>query len=88
MLSLEGLPAAFEGEFDVGVRIGRLRDPSLIARKIAPIRLAVCAAPAPLGQGLRIFWSPASTANRCGTARDVRARRAEQSRAQDPLLTT
>jgi DNA-binding transcriptional LysR family regulator len=34
-----------EGEFDVGVRIGRLRDSSLIARKIAPIRLAVCAAP-------------------------------------------
>ena len=45
MLSLEGLPAVFEGEFDVGVRIGRLRDSSLIARKIAPIRLAVCAAP-------------------------------------------
>jgi DNA-binding transcriptional LysR family regulator len=35
----------FEGEFDDGVRIGRLRDSSLIARKIAPIRLAVCAAP-------------------------------------------
>jgi DNA-binding transcriptional LysR family regulator len=35
-----------EGEFDVGVRIGRLRDSSLIARRIAPIRLAVCAAPA------------------------------------------
>ena len=34
-----------EGEFDVGVRIGRLRSSSLIARKIAPIRLAVCAAP-------------------------------------------
>jgi DNA-binding transcriptional LysR family regulator len=34
-----------EGGFDVGVRIGRLRDSSLIARKIAPIRLAVCAAP-------------------------------------------
>jgi DNA-binding transcriptional LysR family regulator len=34
-----------EGEFDVGVRIGRLRDSSLIARKIAPVRLAVCAAP-------------------------------------------
>ena len=34
-----------EGEFDVGVRIGRLRDSSLIARRIAPIRLAVCAAP-------------------------------------------
>jgi DNA-binding transcriptional LysR family regulator len=34
-----------EGEFDVGVRIGRLRGSSLIARRIAPIRLAVCAAP-------------------------------------------
>jgi DNA-binding transcriptional LysR family regulator len=34
-----------EGKFDVGVRIGRLRDSSLIARRIAPIRLAVCAAP-------------------------------------------
>jgi len=39
-----------EGEFDVGVRIGRLRDSSLIARKIAPIRLAVCAAPDYLAQ--------------------------------------
>ena len=45
VLSLEGLPAVFEREFDVGVRIGRLRDSSLIARKIGPIRLAVCAAP-------------------------------------------
>jgi DNA-binding transcriptional LysR family regulator len=34
-----------EGEFDVGVRIGRLHDSSLIARRIAPVRLAVCAAP-------------------------------------------
>ena len=34
-----------EGEFDAGVRIGRLRDSSLIARRIAPIRLVVCAAP-------------------------------------------
>jgi len=34
-----------EGEFDVGVRIGRLCDSGLIARRIAPIRLAVCAAP-------------------------------------------
>ena len=45
VLSLEGLPAVFEREFDVGVRIGRLRDSSLIARRIAPIRLAICAAP-------------------------------------------
>jgi len=34
-----------EGEFDVGVRIGRLGDSSLIARRIAPVRLVVCAAP-------------------------------------------
>jgi DNA-binding transcriptional LysR family regulator len=34
-----------QGEFDVGVRIGRLLDSSLIARRIAPIRLAICAAP-------------------------------------------
>ena len=34
-----------EGEFDVGVRIGRLGDSSLIARRIARVRLVVCAAP-------------------------------------------
>jgi len=34
-----------EGEFDVGVRIGRLGDSSLIARRIAPVRLVICAAP-------------------------------------------
>jgi DNA-binding transcriptional LysR family regulator len=39
-----------EGEFDVGVRIGRLRDSSLIARRIAPICLAICAAPAYLAR--------------------------------------
>ena len=39
-----------EGKFDVGVRIGRLRDSSLIARRIAPIRLVVCAAPEYLAQ--------------------------------------
>ena len=45
LLMNDRLVDLFEGEFDVGVRIGRLRDSSLIARKIAPIRLAVCAAP-------------------------------------------
>src|SRR4029077_3364514 len=34
-----------EGKFDVVVRIGRPRASSLVARRIAPIRLAVCAAP-------------------------------------------
>lgn len=32
--------------FDVAVRIGRLGDSSLVARKLAPIRRAVCASPA------------------------------------------
>jgi DNA-binding transcriptional LysR family regulator len=45
MLVNDRLVDLLEGEFDVGVRIGRLRDSSLIARKIAPVRLAVCAAP-------------------------------------------
>jgi DNA-binding transcriptional LysR family regulator len=45
LLMNDRLVDLLEGEFDVGVRIGRLRDSSLIARKIAPIRLAVCAAP-------------------------------------------
>lgn len=35
---------------DVAVRIGRLADSSLIARRIAPARLAVCAAPAYLAE--------------------------------------
>ena len=45
LLVSDRLVDLLEGEFDVGVRIGRLRDSSLIARRIAPIRLAVCAAP-------------------------------------------
>jgi DNA-binding transcriptional LysR family regulator len=45
MLVNDRLVDLLEGEFDVGVRIGRLQDSSLIARRIAPIRLAVCAAP-------------------------------------------
>lgn len=32
--------------FDVGIRIARLTDSSLVARRIAPCRLVVCAAPA------------------------------------------
>jgi len=32
--------------FDAGVRIGRLTDSSLIARKLAPVSLVVCASPA------------------------------------------
>ena len=31
--------------FDVAIRIGRLRESSLVARKLAPVRLVVCASP-------------------------------------------
>lgn len=36
--------------FDVGVRIGRLTDSSLIARKLSPVSLVACASPAYLQQ--------------------------------------
>ncbi len=36
---------AVEEGFDVALRIGRLKNSSLIAKKIAPVRLALCAAP-------------------------------------------
>ena len=39
-----------EEGFDVAVRIGRLADSSLIARRITPIRRVVCASPAYLGR--------------------------------------
>jgi DNA-binding transcriptional LysR family regulator len=39
-----------EEGWDVAVRIGRLRDSTMIARKIAPCRLVVCASPAYLAE--------------------------------------
>ena len=39
-----------EERWDVAVRIGRLADSNLIARKIAPMRAAICAAPSYLGR--------------------------------------
>jgi DNA-binding transcriptional LysR family regulator len=37
-------------QFDLGVRIGRLKDSSLVARRLAPVRAAVVASPAYLAQ--------------------------------------
>jgi DNA-binding transcriptional LysR family regulator len=39
-----------EEGFDVAVRIGRLQDSNLIARKVAPVRQVLCASPAYLAQ--------------------------------------
>jgi DNA-binding transcriptional LysR family regulator len=39
-----------EEGWDVAVRIGRLRDSTMIARRIAPCRLVVCASPAYLAE--------------------------------------
>ncbi|MDF2637222.1 MAG: LysR family transcriptional regulator [Novosphingobium lindaniclasticum] len=46
-----------EERWDVAVRIGRLGDSNLVARKLAPVRMAVCAAPGYL--------------ERCGTPRSL-----------------
>ncbi|MGH6743485.1 DNA-binding transcriptional LysR family regulator [Novosphingobium sp. PhB57] len=39
-----------EERWDVAVRIGRLADSNLVARKLAPVRMAICAAPAYLAR--------------------------------------
>ncbi len=47
-----------EEGWDLGIRIGNLRDSSLIARRLAPCRMAVCAAPSYLER----YGAPASIA--------------------------
>lgn len=39
-----------EERWDMAIRIGRLADSSLVARRLAPMRLAICAAPAYLAR--------------------------------------
>ena len=58
--------------FDVGVRIGQLEDSSLIARKLAPVRLVTCASPA----YLQAHGSPQTPAELAGhrTIIDLNAR--------------
>jgi DNA-binding transcriptional LysR family regulator len=48
-----------EEGWDLALRIGRLRDSSLVARKLAPIRVVVCAAPAYLER----YGTPRSVAD-------------------------
>ena len=60
-----------EEGFDVAIRIGRLQDSNLIARKIAPCRQVMCASPAYLAQarrrrsGPRICSSTTASCIRC-----------------------
>lgn len=49
----DALVDVVEGGFDVVIRIARLRDSSLVARKLATDRLVVCAAPAYLARAGR-----------------------------------
>lgn len=42
----DGFADLVEGGYDLIVRIGKLRDSSLVARRISPARLAICASPA------------------------------------------